>query len=102
MDGPSESKRASASTAKPRARAAVHTTGSVSCSPLMPPHARMKSPSPGSFSSGGAGEWSLDTTSSTPSRSPSHSRSRFSSSRIGGAHLKRVSPAGTSSAAKVR
>ncbi len=48
------------------------------------------------------GEWSETTMPIVPSSSPRQSSSRFSASRMGGAHLKLVAPAAISSAVKAR
>jgi hypothetical protein len=53
----------------------------------MPPHASRNEPA---FRSGVLVEWSETTASIRPSRSPAHRRSRFATSRIGGAHLNAV------------
>ncbi len=76
--------------------------GKRELSEAMPPHAVMKSPLSRCFNAGGQGEWSLAIRSMSPSISPCHSRSRCSSSRIGGAHLNSVAPSAISSAANVR
>ena len=68
----------------------------------MPPQADMKSPDAARLSSGAHGEWSEATKSIVPSPSPSQSFSRFSLSRIGGAHLNSVRPSPISSEEKTR
>ena len=68
----------------------------------MPPHAVPKSPVSKCLRSAVDGEWSETTMSIVPSRSPSHSRSRFADSRIGGQHLYCVAPSGISSDVNVR
>ena len=89
-------------TLRPRRRASVHTTGRASWSEATPPQARPKSPVSRHLRSTVDGEWSETTRSSTPSRSPFHSNSRFADSRIGGQHLYGVAPSGISSAANAR
>ena len=80
---------------QPRDAAAVHVACSEDCSPEMPAHAVRKSPEESARSSGAQGEWSLAMRSTMPSESPAHSPSRLAAPRIGGRHLRRVSPSGT-------
>eukprot|EP00966_Prymnesium_polylepis_P295671 6828611-Prymnesium_polylepis.1 len=68
----------------------------------MPAQALRKSPLASPRISGAQGEWSLASISMVPLARPSHSSSRFERPRMGGRHLSRVSPSGTSSAAKTR
>ncbi len=86
----------------PRARAAVHTTGRPNCTDAMPPQACATSPLASSFTSGGAGEWSLTTMSMVPSASAAHSASWSSSPRTGGQHLNWGAPSGIDPALSVR
>jgi hypothetical protein len=68
----------------------------------MPPQARPKSPCSRCLRAGVHGEWSDTTMSMSPRARPAHSFSRFSVSRMGGAHLNQVAPSGMCSASKVR
>src|SRR5579862_1393956 len=86
----------------PLVRAPLQTIDKASCSEEIPLQALPKSPSTRVFIEAGLGEWSETTRSSTPPRRPCHNSSRFASSRIGGAHLKRVSPSLISSEENVR
>lgn len=54
--GASHIQRTTSTSVWPRARAAVHTAGSASCSPAMPPHAAAKSPTSSRLSAGVHGE----------------------------------------------
>ena len=82
--------------------ASVQSEQRANCNPAIPPHALERSPEEISFISGGAGEWSVATKFINPDLSASQSLLLFALSRIGGAHLKIVSPFGMSSALRTK
>lgn len=61
----------------------------------MPPHARKKLPVSSCFMSGGAGEWSDETSTMSPSSTALVSAAWLLASRMGGAHLNQVALSGT-------
>ena len=76
------------------------STGSVVCTPLMPPHADQMSAV--SFMLGGHGEWSEAMKSSVPSSTARHRSSRIAFERSGGAHLATLPSAARSASSRLR
>jgi hypothetical protein len=95
-------RRARSLSEKLRWRMPVQTTDKATEMLAIPPQAVAKLLSSRRFIAGGQGEWSVAMRSMMPSRTASHSCSRFSALRMGGAHLWKVLPSGISSAAKWR